>query len=28
MPVYRSNQMGVMTVRTEAEIAAQTAKAQ
>jgi streptogramin lyase/cytochrome c5 len=28
MPVYRSNQMGVMTVRTEAEIAALKAKAQ
>jgi streptogramin lyase len=28
MPVYRSSQMAVMTVRTEAEIAAQAAKAQ
>ncbi len=28
MPVYRSSQMGVLTVRSEAEIAAQTAKAQ
>jgi virginiamycin B lyase len=27
MPVYRSNQMGVMTVRTETEIAAQTSAA-
>jgi hypothetical protein len=28
MPVYRSNQMGVLTVRSEAEIATLKAKAQ
>ena len=28
MPVYRTNQMGVLTVRTEAEVAALKASAQ